>query len=62
MIVSVKLSKKQVGQVLKDFDDTPASFTVRGCKCISCEVLRAIQKEVKHIVDYGRPKKKRAGK
>lgn len=50
MIVSVKLSKKQVAQILRgDFgnDTTTGPFIARGCRCVACRVLRAILKVVK---------------
>ena len=49
MIVSVKLSKKQVAQILRDDfgNDTIGPFIARGCRCVACGVLRAILKAVK---------------
>ena len=48
MIVSVKLSKKQVAQILRDFgNDTTGPFIACGCRCVACGVLRAILKAVK---------------
>lgn len=52
MIVALKLSAKQVAQILRDFEnDRTGPFIAKGCHCLGCQVLRGVLDGVRRTVD-----------
>ena len=52
MIVALKLSAKQVTQILRDFgNDRTGPFILRGCHCLGCQVLRGVLDSVRRTVE-----------
>lgn len=51
-VQTLKLSAKQVTQILRDFgNDRTGPFILRGCHCLGCQVLRGVLDSVRRTVE-----------